>query len=107
MQSLGVLEESVLELFCELLERNEGLPCSANGLVLHIRDVHHAMHVVAPQFQVPLKQIFKDVGAKISNVRPAINRRSTRIYFDWTRRRIAWLEFLNIARVGIKKAKSH
>src|SRR5262245_66229245 len=107
MQSLGVLEESVLELFCELLERNEGLPCSANGLVLHIRDVHHAMHVVAPQFQVPLKQIFEDVGAKISNVRPAINGRPACVHSDWTRRRISRLEFLNFARVSIEEANSH
>jgi hypothetical protein len=56
---------------------------------------------------VPLKQIFEDVGAEISNVRPAVNSRAARVHSDWARRRIAWLEFLNFARVGIKEAKSH
>jgi len=56
---------------------------------------------------VPLKQIFKDVGAEISDVRPAINRRPARVHSHWTRCRIAWLKFLNFARVGIKEAKSH
>jgi hypothetical protein len=65
------------------------------------------MHLVAAQFQVPLKQIFEDVSAEISNVRPAVNGRPARVHPDWTRRRIAWLEFLNFARVGIKEAKSH
>src|SRR5262249_22935247 len=97
----------VLELFGEFLQRNASLTGSANGLVLHIRDVRHAMQRVASQFQVTLKQIFEDIGAEISNVRTAINRRSARVHSDWTGRRIARLEFLNFARVGIKKAKSH
>src|SRR5438093_1455800 len=80
---------------------------AANRLVLHIRDVHHAMHLVAAQFQVPLKQILKDVRAEISNVRPAINGRPARVHSDWARARIAWLEFLNFAGVGIEEAKSH
>jgi hypothetical protein len=65
------------------------------------------MHFVVAQLQVPLKQIFKDVGAKISNMCPAVNRRPACVHFDWTRRRIAQLNFLNFARVGIKEAKSH
>jgi hypothetical protein len=65
------------------------------------------MHFVAAQFQVPLKQIFEDVSAEISNVRPAVNGRAARVHSDWTRRRIAWLESLNFARIGIKEAKSH
>jgi hypothetical protein len=81
-QRLGILEESVFELFCEFLQRNAGLARAANGLVLHIRDVHHAMHLVAAQFQVALKQIFEDVGAEISNVRPAVNGRPARVHSD-------------------------
>src|SRR5207247_1497663 len=106
-QRVGVFEESLFQLFCELLERNAGLARAAYGLVLHIRDIHHAMHLVAAQFQVPLKQIFEDVGAEISNVRPAINGRPARVHSDWSRRRTAWLEFLNFARVGIKELQRH
>ena len=65
------------------------------------------MHPVAAQFQVPLKQIFEDVSAEISNVRPAINGRPTRVHSDRMRGRIAWLEFLNFARVGIKESQRH
>jgi hypothetical protein len=54
-----------------------------------------------------LKQIFEDVGAKISNVRPAVNGRPARVHPDGTRSGIARFEFLNFARVGIEKAKSH
>ena len=106
-QCVGVFEEGLFELFCELLQRNAGLARAAYGLVLHIRDIHHAMHFVAAQFQVPLKQIFEDVSAEISNVCSAVNSRAARVHSDWSRRRIAWLEFLNLARVGIKEAKSH
>ena len=104
---MGVFEESLFELFCELLQRHAGLACAANRLVLHIRDVHYAMHLVAAQFQVPLEQIFEDVSAEISNVRPAIDGRTARVHSDWTRRRIAWLELLNFARVGIKESQPH
>src|SRR5215831_3659415 len=56
---------------------------------------------------MPLKQLFENIGAEISNVRPAVNGRAARVHSDWTRARIAWLEFLNFARVCIEEAKSH
>jgi hypothetical protein len=77
---------------------------AADRLVVHIGDVHHSMYFVAAQLKVPLKQIFEDIRAKISNVRPAVNGRAARVHFDRTRRRIARLEFLNLARVGVKES---
>jgi len=65
------------------------------------------VHLVAAQFQVPLKQIFEDVGAKIPNMRAAVNGWPARVHSDWTPADIAWLELLNFARVGIEKANSH
>src|SRR4051812_15436207 len=104
---MGVFEKSVFELFCELLQRNAGFARAANRLVLHISDVHHAMHLVAAQFQMPLEQIFENVRAEISNVCAAINGRPARIHSDWTRARIAWLEPLNFPRIGFKKLQPH
>ena len=104
---MGVFEEGLFKLFCELLQRSAGFACAADGLVLDIGDIHHTMHLVAAQFQVPLKQIFEDVGAEISNMRPAVNGWPARVHSDWTRSRIAWLEFLNLARVGVKETNCH
>src|SRR5260370_41342902 len=65
------------------------------------------MSLVAAQFEVSLKQIFEDVSAEIPNVRLTINGRDARVHSYWTCRRIAWLEFLNFARVGIKETQCH
>jgi len=104
---VGVFEEGLFELFCELLQRNAGFARAANRLVLHIRDIHHAMQLVAAKFQVPLKQIFEDIGAEISNVRAAVNGRSASVDADSARGWIARLEFFEFARVSVKETQRH
>ena len=66
-----------------------GLARAADRLVIHIRDVHYAMHVVTAQLEVALKQIFKDVGAEISDVGAAVNCRPASVDADLARSRIA------------------
>src|SRR5881409_160431 len=102
-QGFGVLLERLFELLGEFYERNASLARAANRLVIHIGDVHHPMHLVTAQLKMPLKQIFKDIGAKISNVRPAVNSRPTSVDLNGTRSRIERLEFFEFARVSVKK----
>jgi hypothetical protein len=65
------------------------------------------MHFVTTQLKMALQQIFENVGAKISDVRAAVNRWAARIDADVVRRRIPRPEFLNLSRVGIKKTECH
>src|ERR1041385_2277541 len=98
-QCFGVSEKRLFELLGKFGQRHVGFARSTDRLVVYIRDVHHAMHFIAAQFEVPLEQILENIGAEISNMRPTVNRRSTRVDRDWTRGRIARLEFFNFARI--------
>ena len=101
------MEKRLFELLGELRERDAGLARAADGFVIHISDVHYAMHLVTAQFEMALKQIFKDVSAEISDVRPAVNGRPTGIGGDRALGGIARLEFFDFARVGVKEAQRH
>lgn len=61
------------------------------------------MHFVTTQLKMALQQIFENVGAKISDVRAAVNRWAASIDVDVVRCRIPRPEFLKLSRVGIKK----
>src|SRR5439155_676838 len=88
-------------------ERNFRFTGSADSFVVHVGDVHDAMHLVASQLEMTLKQIFEDVGAKISDVRAAVNGGPTSVDADLGFGGIAPLEFFDLARVSIKKTERH
>ena len=104
-QSVEIFKKSALERFGESVQRNFRLPRPANGFVIDIGDVHHPMHFEAAHFEVPLQQIFENVGAKISNVRVAINRRSAGVHRDI--RRVTRGELLQRAGVSVEEMESH
>ena len=106
-QRFGIFKERLFELFGELRQRHFGLARAANRLVVDIGDVHHPMHLVTAQLQMALKQIFEDVSAKIPDVCAAVDGRPTGVDADCARRRIARLEFFDLARVSVKKAQRH
>ena len=54
-QRVRVVEERLFELFSEFLQRPASLARAPNRLVVHVRDVHYAMHVVTAQFEMALK----------------------------------------------------
>ena len=54
-QRLRVFEKCFLELRSELSKWNASLVRAADRLVVHVGDVHHAMHSVTAQFEMPLK----------------------------------------------------
>ena len=106
-QRLDIFEECFFELRSEFREWNFRFSRATDRLVINVGDVHHAIHLVAAQLEMPLEQIFKDVGAKISDMRPAINGRSASVDFDRARGGVSRLEFFDLARVGVKELKSH
>ena len=106
-QSIEILKKSPFKWFGEIVQRNFRLPRPANGFVIDIGNVHHPMHFEAAHFEVPLQQIFENVGAKISDVSAAVNRRPAGVDVDLAILRVARLKFFDLARVGIKKAKRH
>ncbi len=103
-QRFDILEERLLEWRGKFRERNVRFAGAADRFVVHVGDVHHAMHFVTAQFEMPLKQIFEDIGAKISNVRPAVNGWPACVDADLAFGGIARFEFFDLARVGVKKA---
>jgi hypothetical protein len=65
------------------------------------------MDFVTAQFQMSLQQILKNVGAVISDVREAINRRAARVHFHLAVVLLEWTKLLDFARVGIEKTQRH
>ena len=47
--------------------------------------IHHAMNLVTAQLEMSLQQIFENVGAKISDVREAVDRRPAGVHFHRVR----------------------
>jgi len=65
------------------------------------------MHLVTAQLEMALEQIFEDVGAEISDVRPAVNGWAACVDTDRTFGGIARFELFDLARVGVKKAQGY
>jgi len=59
----------------ELLQRLSGGAAVADGLVVHVREVHHSIDLEPARLQVPLQQVLEDVGAEIPDVRVVIDSR--------------------------------
>src|SRR2546430_5033636 len=59
------------------------------------------------RLEMALKQIFENVGAKISDVGAAVNRRPTGVDVDLAILCVARLKFFDLARVGVKEAQRH
>src|SRR5258708_505964 len=97
----------MLEWLSEFRERNLGFARAANRFVVHVRDVHDAVDFVTAQLKMTLQQIFEDVGAKISNVRAAVNGRPASVHVDLARSGVARLELFELSRVSVKKANRH
>jgi hypothetical protein len=94
-------------LFREFGQRHFGLARPTYRFVIHISDVHHSMHLVTAQFQMALEQVFKDIGAEVSDVRAAVNGRPASVDTDGAFGRIARFELFDLTRVRVKKAHCH
>src|SRR5713101_10031284 len=102
-----ILEERLLEWRDKFRERDFRFSRATDRFVVHVGDVHDAMHLVSTQLEMSLEQIFEDIGPEISDVRPAVNGRPACVDADLAFGGIARLKFFNLARVSIKKAQWH
>ena len=102
-QRVEIFKKGLLERRGEFRQRNPRLPAAANRLVVHVGQIHHAMHVETARFQVTLQQVFKDVGAKISDVREAVNGRSAGVEFYRAPARVERRELFELARVRVER----
>ena len=107
LQRVQVLEKRFLEWRGEFAQRKIRRPAAADRLVIHVGQVHHALDRVTARFEMPLQQIFENIGAKIPDVRVAVNGRPAGVHLHRATVRIERTELLDLARVGIEKTKRH
>ncbi len=106
-QCFDVLEEACLNGSVNSLSGISGFARTADRFVIDVGDVHHAMHLVTAQLQMALEQILEDIGAKISDVRVAVDRRSARVDADLAPLGSSGSNSSILPRVGVKEAKRH
>ena len=107
LQRIEVLEKRFLEWRGKFTQRKIRRATAADRFVIDIGQIHHAIDRVTARFEMPLEQIFEDVGAKISDVRVAVNRRPAGVHLHRATVRIERPELLDLARVGVKETQGH
>ena len=107
LERVDILEKRILERRGEFAQRKIRRAAAADRLVVDVGQVHHPFDREPALFEMPLEQILENVGAKISDVRVAVNRRPAGVHLDRASRRIERLEFLDLARVGVEETKRH
>ena len=106
-QSFKILEERLLEWLGEFAQGHARFARAADGLVIHVCNVHDAMDFVAAQFEVTLEQILKDVGAEVANMSTGVNGRTAGVHADLATIRFARLEVLDLPGVGVEETDGH
>ena len=81
-----------------------GGAAAADGLVIHVGEVHHAMDLEAAGFEMPLEEVLEDVGAEVADVGVVIDRRAAGVHLHALAGGIERREVLDLARVGIEEA---
>ena len=99
-QRFQVVKKRAFKLRGELCQRDSGFTTTADRLIIHVGEIHYPLNLVTAGLEMSLQQIFEDVGAKISDVRVTVNRRSAGVHLY--RGRFQRREFFDLARVGIE-----
>ena len=102
-----IFEECLLEWRREIGKRNPGFASTANRFIIHVGDVHDAVHLIAAQFEMSLQQVLEDISAEVSDVRATVNSRSACVDADLAGSWIARLELFELPRVGVKETQRH
>src|SRR6185312_800093 len=68
MQGVQVSEESLNERLGVLGERDAGLVSAQDGLVVHVREVHHVDYLVPEVAQAAPQQVSEAEGAEVADV---------------------------------------
>ncbi len=79
VERLEVGEERVFVLLRVFGERNTRGVCAADGLVVHIRQIHHLADFHTVELDDAPKNVFKRVRAEVPDMRIVVNGRSTRV----------------------------
>ena len=106
-QRSDIFKKCLFKLNSEFCEWNFRFTGSADSFVVHVGDVHDAMHLVTAQFEMSLEQIFEDIRPKISDMCAAVDGRSTSVDTNLSFSGIARLKFFELTRVSIKKTERH
>jgi hypothetical protein len=106
-RALQIFEKGGLELRGKLTQRQSGFPATADRLVVHVCEIHHALDLEAARLEVPLEQVLEDVSAEVADVRVIIDRGSAGVHRHAFPRGIERDEFLERARVAIEEAERH
>src|SRR6476660_4375996 len=107
LECVQILEERFLKRRREFAQRKMRSPAAANRLVIHVRQIHHPIDSEPTRFEMALEQVFKYIGAKISDLRVAINGWPALVHFHFATSRIERAEFLGPSRISIKKTDWH
>ena len=82
VERADVVEKRLLVLGGELAEGQPGGARVADGLVVHVREVHHLRDAEALVPEPAPQQVLEDVGAEVPDVRVVVDRRPARVHAD-------------------------
>ena len=107
LQRVEVLEKCFLEGCGKFAQRQIRRPTATDRLVIDVGQVHHALDCVTAHFEMSLEQILENIGAKISDVRVAVNGWPAGVHLHRATIRIERTELLDFTRIGIEKTQCH
>ena len=102
LERVQVLEKRFLEWRGKFAQRKIRRSTAANRLVIDVGQIHHPLDRVTARFEMPLQQVFENIGAKIPDVRVAVNGWPAGVHLHRATIRIERMELLDLARVGIE-----
>jgi hypothetical protein len=102
-----IFEEGLFEGSSEGRQRDACFAATADGLVVDIGEVHDAVNVEPAAFEMPLQEIFEDVGAEVSDVGEVVNGGSAGVEADGPAVGIQWGEGLERAGERVEEAQRH
>jgi len=102
-----IFQKRELKFLGEFREGNFGLVASSNRFVIDVSEIEHAVNYVTPGFQMPMKQVFENVGSKIPDVRERIYSRAAGVHLHDFASRVQGLKDFNLASERVEKLNRH
>lgn len=85
IQDVEVLEEC-LDVWFRILVQADALGVRpADGLVVHVGDVHHVHDPEPAELEEPLEEVFEDIGPEIADMGEIIDGRAAGVELDFAR----------------------
>ena len=106
-ECVEIFEEGLFEASGKGRQRDACFAATADGLVVDIGEVHDALDVEAAGFEMPLKEILEDVGAKVPDMGEVIDGGSAGVEANGPAFGIERGEGLERARQRVEEAQRH